>query len=64
MESQREPRAVVSRSSRTGLVMLYGGIRLLEESGDSVFSTGLLYLATCPGASEVSVMPISPDSIL
>jgi len=38
------------------------GIKLPEESGDSGFSTGLLYLTTCTGAREVSVKLISPYS--
>lgn len=46
------------------VVMLCIGIRLLEESGDSLFSTGLLYLTTCTGAREVSVKLISPFRVL
>lgn len=44
--------------------MLCVGIRLPEESGDCVFSTGLLYLTTCTGAKEVSVKLISLYGIL
>lgn len=40
-------------------VMVCVGIRLPEESGDSGFSTGLLYLTTCTGAREVSVKLLS-----
>lgn len=47
-----------------GMVMLCVGIRLLEESGDSVFSTGLLYLTACIGARELSVKLISLYGIL
>lgn len=43
--------------------MLCGGMRLPEESGDSGFSAGLLYLTTCPGARVGSVMLISLGSI-
>lgn len=46
------------------MVMLCIGIRLPEESGETVFSTGLLYLTTCTGVREISVKLISLYGIL